>query len=304
MLATAINSPFRYPGGKFRARSFICSLIPQHTYYAEPFAGGASIFFAKEKVSTNVLNDRDTELMNCYIHIRDHVDTLIDHLEGEKANRDRYKYYKEYYQPETPLEEAVRWYYLNRTSFSGIMNPDNCYWGYDDEYSMRPENWPAHLRRCSKKLQGVELRAFDFEKVIDEAPAGAFLFVDPPYFGSNQARFYNHSFTGEDHKRLASVLKRAHSREIRFLLTYDNCPEIRRLYRWATMSLDREWQYTLARTDDQKTESNEAGNGKGKRSTGKELFILNYDPYTMLSKKTHALAKGEEHAEHQPCPTE
>ena len=41
-----INSPFRYAGGKFYARKLILELLPQHDDYIEPFAGGASIFFA------------------------------------------------------------------------------------------------------------------------------------------------------------------------------------------------------------------------------------------------------------------
>jgi DNA adenine methylase len=39
-----INSPFRYPGGKFYARKLILEHITPHNCYIEPFAGGASIF--------------------------------------------------------------------------------------------------------------------------------------------------------------------------------------------------------------------------------------------------------------------
>ena len=42
------NSPFRYPGGKFYARRLILDELPPHTFYCEPFAGGASVFFVKE----------------------------------------------------------------------------------------------------------------------------------------------------------------------------------------------------------------------------------------------------------------
>lgn len=72
---TAINSPFRYPGGKFYARKLILEHIIPHTYFAEPFAGGGSIFFAKEKAQTNILNDVDPEVMNCYIQIQSNVES-------------------------------------------------------------------------------------------------------------------------------------------------------------------------------------------------------------------------------------
>lgn len=305
MSVTAINSPFRYPGGKYRARSLICSLIPQHSYYAEPFAGGASIFFAKDKVVQNVLNDIDCDLINCYTQIRDNVQEMIGHLAGEQATRERYDYYKNEYQTDTKLKQAVRWYYLNRTSFSGIMNPVNCYWGYGDEYSMQPKNWPAHLRKCSEKLQGVELQCGSFENIITSAPTGAFLFIDPPYFATDQARIYTYKFTKDDHMRLKEVLME-HRDRVNFLLTYDDCPEIRKLYSWADF-LEQEWQYTLARTDDQKANGNGNGNGngkvngKGKRTSGKELFILNFSVTGATT--TEVFVQGERNAECQHCST-
>ena len=182
------NSPFRYPSGKFYARRLILDMLPEHDGYCEPFAGGASIFFAKEKAQTSILND---------------------------------------------LERAFRWYYLNRTSYSGIMRPENCYWGYGDKYSMRPENWPPHLRTVSNKLQGVELTAVDFEGVIDGLPDGYFMFIDPPYFNADQQKFYNCVFSLDHHKRLAACLER-NAERLRFLLTYDDHADVRRMYRWAS----------------------------------------------------------------------
>ncbi len=253
---TEINSPFRYPGGKFYARKLILECIVPHTCYIEPFAGGASIFFAKEKVAQNTLNDADPELINCYLTIRDNVDDLISLLHGIPATKENHSYYKNIYQPTNDLERAFRWYYLNRISYSGIMNMQNCYWGYGDKYSMQPRNWPAHLRRCSEKLQGVRITCEDFEQVIAQAPDNAFLFVDPPYFNADQDKFYTHSFTREDHYRLACVLQE-HSR---------------RLYQWSRQILDRQWNYTINRTDDQTGKTTD----KGKRYMGKEIFIMNY----------------------------
>lgn len=268
---TTINSPFRYAGGKFYARKLILEHIPQHSKYIEPFTGGGSIFFAKEKVRRNILNDIDMDLMNCYIHIRDNAEALIEMLRGLEATKENHAYYKNTYRPQNDLERAFRWYYLNRTSYSGIMNAPNCYWGYGDKYSMRPENWPRQIRVCSAKLQDVELLSLDFEEVIAKAPSGAFLFIDPPYFNADQDKFYTHCFARSDHYRLAYVLLK-NAKRVKFLLTYDNCPEVRALYCWANQILDKEWNYTINRTDDQTGKTNK----KGKRYTGKEVFIMNY----------------------------
>lgn len=273
ILNMEINSPFRYPGGKFYARKLILELLPEHDHYIEPFAGGASIFFAKHKAKKNQLNDIDEGLINCLQIIKNKPNQLIDSLKKEKATKERHGYFKNEYKPKNKLEKAKRWFYLNRTSYSGIMMHQNCFWGYGDKYSMRPENWPRNILRTSEKLKDTDLTSDDFSKVIENAPDGSFLFIDPPYFNADQDKFYTHSFKKEDHLKLAKILKK-HNKRIKFLITYDNSPEVRDLYKWAKHILEKEWNYTINRTDDQKKGAEKK---KGKRSKGREIFIINYD---------------------------
>ncbi len=270
------NSPFRYPGGKFYARKLILDMIPPHTGYCEPFAGGASIFFAKPKAEASILNDLDSEVVNTLACIRDNVEGLIGLLDGLPATKDLHAYYKSEYQPSTDLERAFRWYYLNRTSYSGIMRPENCYWGFGDKYSMRPENWPPHLRTVSDSLQGVELYSLDFEEVIEALPDGYFIFVDPPYFNADQQKFYNCTFSEADHSRLAACLER-NSHRLAFLLTYDDHPEVRNLYYWTERITRQSWNYTINRTDDQRNGRKKEDGFRNSRNKGQELFIRNYD---------------------------
>ena len=270
------NSPFRYPGGKFYARRLILDILPDHEGYCEPFAGGASVFFAKPKAPESLLNDLDADVINTLICIRDDVEGLIDLLDGIPAKKDLHHHYKECYRPRTDLERAFRWYYLNRTSYSGIMRPENCYWGYGDKYSMRPENWPAHLRTVSDKLQGVHLSSVDFEQVIDNLPDNWFAFIDPPYFDADQQKFYRCTFEQPDHERLSVCLRRNAGR-LRFLLTYDDHPEVRDLYGWATALTEQAWNYTVNRTDDQRNGKTKEDGFKSSRNKGRELFIRNYD---------------------------
>lgn len=285
----SINSPFRYAGGKFYARNLILEHVPTHTCYVEPFAGGASIFFAKPKVQYNQLNDLDEQLINTYLIIRDNPHGLIEFLASEQASKERHAWYKNVFQPQNDLEKAGRWYYLNRTSYSGIMKAENCYWGYGDKYSMRPENWGRNILRTSEKLQQVRITMLDFEEVIEQAPDDSFLFIDPPYYGADQDKFYNHCLTHEGHSRLAATLQR-HLHRIKFLVTYDNVPAVRELYPWASQILDKEWNYTISRTDDQKNGLKLKDNHKGGRYKGKEIFILNYNTETVATLITKQIA--------------
>ena len=288
----SINSPFRYAGGKFYARKLILEHIIDHDYYIEPFCGGASIFFAKDKVVNNWLNDIDDELINTLCVIRDQPNELIDLLKRRNSRISRipaklvsnvkvgdpmpalkelHTFFNNEYVPQSDLEKALRWYYLNRTSYSGIMNRQNMYWGYGDKYSMQPKNWGNNILRTSQKLQGVRLTCWDFETVINQVPNGSLLFVDPPYFNADQDKFYQYFFSRDDHYRLLECLKNNRNR-LNIFITYDNVQDVRNLYSWAREMYDKEWNYCIQRTDDQKEKTDK----KGKRYKGKELFILNY----------------------------
>lgn len=287
----SIHSPFRYAGGKYYARELILEHIPEHTIYIEPFAGGASIFFMKELApELNWLNDIDDDLMNTLVVIRDNPNELI-HLLTRRANdrlpealvaniplgepipalKELHHFFKVEYTPQNNLERAFRWFYLNRTSYSGIMNFQNMYWGYGDKYSMTPKNWPRNILRTSEKLQGVRLTSLDFEEVVNAAPDGALLFIDPPYFNADQDKFYEHFFAREDHYRLERCL-RANRGRLKYFITYDNVQGVRDLYNWAAEMHQKEWNYCIQRTDDQRNKTDV----KGTRYKGKELFILDF----------------------------
>ena len=193
------------------------------------------------------------------------------------ASKGLHAFLKNSFKPKNDLESAAQWYYLNRTSYSGIMNKQNMYWGYGDRFSMQPKNWAANIRRTSQKLQKVKLTCLDFEKVIDTAPNGALLFLDPPYFNADQDKFYQCAFAKDDHYRLAECLKRNEKRLLLFI-TYDNSVEVRGLYKWMKETHNKEWNYCIQRTDDQR-------NGlirKGTRYKGRELFLLNYNSLELL----------------------
>ena len=271
-----MNSPFRYAGGKFYARKLIAEHLIDTDVYCEPFAGGASVFFYKTKSRINILNDLDEDIMLVYEIIRDRVDEMIELLSTFKEpSKEAHSYYKNEYKPTNELEQAVRWYYLNRISYSGIMKFENMYFGYGDKYSMRPENWPRQLLKNSAKLQGVELSSRTAIDVIDNLPDESLAFVDPPYFNADQDKFYTKFFSRQDHLDLVECIRRNNNR-LKFFITYDNCDKIRELYSFMPNMYDKEWNYCISRTDDQKQGKKLADGYQGTRKQGKELFILNY----------------------------
>ena len=84
-----VQSPFRYPGGKFYALKYIVPMLDcvPHEEYREPFVGGGCVFFAKRKAEVNWINDLEPDLTTTYMAMRDdkRCDKLSTRISAEIA---------------------------------------------------------------------------------------------------------------------------------------------------------------------------------------------------------------------------
>lgn len=260
--------PLRYPGGKFYAIEVLRPFFEtKHYEYREPFAGGATVFFHKEKADKTWLNDLDTELITFYKTIQDEglsVKLSNIYRTEEEATKDRWKEVLDF-QPKNDFEIAWKYYFLNRTSFSGKLV--SAAWGYRPKRSLPPFRWHERIEPSGKKLKDVSLTSLDFENVI-KAPSendaeNVLLYVDPPYFLPPKFKHYRHGFDLVDHERLSEILSKT---EYKFFLTYDDCPQIRELYKWANI-YELNFLYRVQNSNF----------SSGSRKIGFELIITNFD---------------------------
>jgi DNA adenine methylase len=68
--------PLAYVGGKRRLAPLIIRLLPVHTTYVEPFAGGCQVFFQKQPSKVEVLNDLNDGVFNFLRVIQTHPSEL------------------------------------------------------------------------------------------------------------------------------------------------------------------------------------------------------------------------------------
>ena len=91
------------------------------------------------------------------------------------------------------------------------------------------------------EVRGNCCTSLDFADVIADTRYRSLLYLDPPYYVKGND-LYQHGFTVDDHRRLADALRET---EHAWVLSYDDCPEIRRLYEWAyAESLDVNYSIT------------------------------------------------------------
>ncbi len=258
------GSIFRYPGGKAKAIKFIKPFWEEceHYEYREPFVGGGSVFIAKDSVDINWINDKDLDLIAFYKIIKNvnQRELLIKKLLELKVTKSIYtSFYNS--KPKKIFDRAIRYYFLNRCSFSGITKW-NAYIG-DPRWNI--EKNQNIIRQVGEKLKNYKITSLDFEKVIQEkSDEKVFMFIDPPYAESRQVAAYNIAFNSDDHIRLANLLRKT---TFKFLLTYDDCEFIRNLYK-GFYFFDRTWTYSIANS---KVHHNP-------RESGNELFITNFKP--------------------------
>ena len=181
-------------------------------------------------------------------------------LSKEIASKERWKEILESH-PQNNYEIGRKYYYMNRTSFSGKLVSAS--WGYRPKRSLPPERWNERILPCGGYLENVTLTNLDFSKVIQANGEKVLLYVDPPYFLPPKHKHYRCGFDLEDHIRLAKELKNT---KHKFFLTYDNCDEIRKLYKWANI-FPIEFFYRV---------DNSSARG-GNRKVGFELIITNFE---------------------------
>jgi DNA adenine methylase len=103
--------------------------------------------------------------------------------------------------------------FLTTFAFNGIYRVNlrgefNVPYGYKDHLPVCDEE---RILAFSERLQGVELIESDFEKAVETARSGDFLYLDPPYsvaHSNNGFLKYNSKiFSWKDQERLAQTTK-------------------------------------------------------------------------------------------------
>jgi DNA adenine methylase len=233
--------PFlKWPGGK---RWFVFGhadhLPGAYGTYIEPFLGAGSVYFHLQPERA-LLGDANADLINAYQAIRDDWNGLLNSLKyrqrRHRQDADGYFYWLRDRVPADAVERASRLIYLNRTCFNGIYRVNrqgqfNVPRGDKEKVVIETDDFAA----MSRLLAGAELRACDFEPLVDRATEGDLVFCDPPYtvrHNYNGFRKYNEVlFSWSDQERLAAALLRAARRGANVVCTNANHDSVRSLYK-------------------------------------------------------------------------
>lgn len=240
--------PFlKWAGGKTKLLEQYKNFIPRQfeTYY-EPFLGGGAVFFylAVRSDTPAVLTDINPHLIEVYQCVKSKVELLIEGLEEHQRrhdlndSKDKHYYYdvrsSSY---DNDIDRAARLIYLNRTCFNGLYRENS-----NGEFNVPLGDYknpkicqPELLRSASKALQKAEIEVRDFEKVLNHAKSGDFVYFDPPYHPLNSTSYFTaysrESFSEDDQKRLKETFVKLAKKGVKVMLSNSDCEFIENLYK-------------------------------------------------------------------------
>lgn len=245
-------------GGKMILAPEIIKRFPSdYEKYIEVFGGGASVLFAqKPSEKFEVYNDYNSDLVNLFQVVRDKPLAFLEALNVFPLNS-RQEFYEmmnlikgnvdapNFMESELAIAKEV----MDEQSFQELKvfleeraaNRDVqravtffkvirfSYGNQGRSFACKPinlANIQHTISKCSQRLSGVIIENKDFEELIKQYDRPkSFFYLDPPYYKAE--RRYAVKFQ-KDHERLRDVLKTVQGK---WLLSYNDCPEIRELYK-------------------------------------------------------------------------
>ena len=257
-----MKSPISWVGNKSSILKILYALFPsEYERYIEPFGGSGAVLLGKERPDRfEVFNDFNGNLVNLYRCVRDNPAKLKYKLRYVLNSREDFRWIaflhkKGIFTRFHDYDRAAKFYQLIRYSYGSTL----------DSFTSQPHSiWGDFplIDMASRRLQKVIIENQDFEVLIKHYDSpGSFFYCDPPYFAT-ESYYKDVGFTKKDHIRLRDTLVGIKGK---FLVSYNDCPEIRELWKRDGIRIKN-----VSRVDNLRQRYQ-------KGATYDELFISNYD---------------------------
>jgi DNA adenine methylase len=263
---------FGWYGGKFSHLKWLLPLLPETSYYCEPFAGSGAAMLNRPPSGIETYNDLDGEVVNFFKVLRDQPEQLQRLMALTPFSREEFSLACNLDESLTPLERARRFYVRARQVRTGLAQTAslgrwaNCKSTIRAGMSGVVSRWLGAVEQLpdiALRLMRVQIEnrpAVDCIKIYDSEDT--LFYCDPPYVHETRgdSKAYGYEMSDEQHMDLAKTLNEA--KGLVAVSGYD-CPLMGELYS-PTGWLKLNFQCTNHSTKDSRTET----------------VWLNYDPVT------------------------
>lgn len=236
--------PFlKWAGGKTQLVDTLLPIIMSRLTlggrYVEPFLGGGAVALSLPAAYQVIASDSCAPLVQTWESVRDHLDSVVEHLRGHDVAHSKEHYYltrEEFNKPKALWSgaDAAQFIYLNKSGFNGLYRVNkggavNVPFGARKRPALPSEMELAAVRQRMREWWWP-IGCHDFEATIELAREGDVVYADPPYDGTFS---YGVDFSVEDRVRLSKALRRAARRGACVMMTDAATLRVQALYAWA-----------------------------------------------------------------------
>ena len=205
------SAALRYPGSKWSLAQEIISLFGNHYHYVEPYFGSGAVFFSKPVSPHELINDKNSLVVNFFRVLRDQTDDFLFALEATPWSRDEYEH--SHIQTGDPLEDARRFVTRIWQAHASDLAKKT---GWKARGSKQPaRGMSVRWQRVPSELAELAIRLKDAE--IENRPAievmrrfstkDSLIYADPPYLMETRTqKMYAHEMSVDDHLEMLDVL--------------------------------------------------------------------------------------------------
>ena len=251
----------KWAGGKRQLLPTLRRFYPKtFNAYFEPFLGSGAVFFDLHTLGLladrrATLTDSNADLIACYRMVRDSTDEVVRELSRLAHDHGRlsaalyYDVRDNRFNPQRAALSpngsfayspalAAMFIYLNRTGYNGLfrLNADGGFNVPAGRYTAPRICDEVSVRSVARALRppGVDIEHLRFDRAIETAKSGDFVYFDPPYAPlSKTAKFTSYTAEGfdrEDQERLRDATIELSRRGCHVVMSNSTAPEITELY--------------------------------------------------------------------------
>ena len=241
-------SPLRYPGGKAKLAPYFKLLVRNNRLldgtYVEPFAGGGGVglcLLLHGYVDRIFLNDLSTPVYAFWRALLDKPELFQERILGIELTTEEWLNQRRIFQEangQISFDLGFATFFLNRTNHSGVLNAgmigghaQKSAYGLDARFNR--QELAARVKRIARNRSKITVLNLDAAELIDNVQEISgnrrpLLYIDPPYYRKGRDLYYDF-FKPDDHAKLRDVIIYLDP-SIRWIVSYDNEPEILHLY--------------------------------------------------------------------------
>jgi DNA adenine methylase len=244
----------KWQGNKSKHINKFIQYIPTFTgTYIEPFLGSGALLLKLEPKKW-IVNDINKDLINIWKYVKSDPQGIIDiftefgiHFKP-LSKEDKVIYCKEITSKielmPYDIKRASMYLLMKFCAYTGdiIVNNNYTFMGLDKNIFIR-NNYPFLLQKnydninyVSQFLNNKSGKIFNksYEKILDKAKRGDFVFLDPPYIENNNYGFnYNKNEILNDSfiQQLLIQVKKLDDRNVKWLMTQANTQQIKDIFK-------------------------------------------------------------------------